>query len=468
MKTSEKAYRIIAISSLLILVAVQFKLIYNTFELKNNQYYLKEKKTLNEGYSLLIRNDKVFPGAQAIIDRHIYGLMDELKYTYYNQANARLAELKDKISSGILEELKSRKDMDKFFATLVTSNNLNPNLRYAITISQISYTFDGLSYIPIFDAKAKNPSAIYGEIVAGSLRDFDKQNLVSAYIVNSPLKDSYQISFSMYVDHNNRTLQILEDMLPTFLLAVGSILFVIGIYYKTYKNWMEQKKLTAMTSDFLNSISHEFNTPVATILVANHSLLKDEIIKDERKVKELSAVIDRQAQRLKKLIKQSLTITKLSDVNLDKTAVEFVPLLLESLADYSLKLDHTVQLDPEITDAHGEVLLNKFLFTTMLYNLLDNAIKYNSSKAKQVVVRLRMEENQLILSIIDNGVGIAPETLAYIYNRFYRGKHSIQADGLGLGLYYVQQVVKLHQWDLLVQSEVGKGSTFEIKMKTVE
>lgn len=468
MKTSEKAYRIIAISSLLILVAVQFRLIYNTFELKNNQYYLKEKKTLNEAYSLLIRNDKVYPGAQAIIDRHIYGLMDELKYTYYNQANAQLAEVKDKISSGMLQELRSKKDMDKLFAMLVTSNNLNPNLRYAITISQISYTFDGVNYIPIFDAKAKNPSAIYGEIVAGSLRHFDKQNLVSAYIVNSPLKDSYQISFSMYVDHNNRILQILEDMLPTFLLAVGSILLVIGIYYRTYKNWMEQKKLTAMTADFLNSISHEFNTPVATILVANHSLLKDEIIKDEKKVKELSAVIDRQAQRLKKLIKQSLTITKLSDVNLDKTAVEFEPLLLESLADYSLKLDQQVHLYPEILEGQGEVLLNKFLFTTMLYNLLDNAIKYNSNLEKKVIVRLRVVENQLILAIIDNGVGIAPETLAYIYNRFYRGKHSIQADGLGLGLYYVQQVVKLHQWELNVQSEVGKGSTFEIKMKIVE
>jgi len=228
---------------------------------------------------------------------------------------------------------------------------------------------------------------------------------------------------------------------------------------------MRQKKLTAMTSDFLNSVTHEFNTPVATILVANHSLAHTSIPNNPLKVKEFTAVIERQAQRLKKLIQQSLMISKLSNMNLDTSPEDISSVLMESLADYSLKLSADMAIIPEIEEDIPEIYLNKFLFTTMLYNILDNAFKYNDAPYKKVWITLRRREDLLSLEIQDNGIGMSADTVKYMYKKFYRGKDKIQEEGLGLGMFYVQQVIKLHDWSLDVHSQKGRGTTFHIKIK---
>lgn len=467
MKNSDKAYRIIAISSLLILVAVQFKLIYNTYELRNNQYFIKEKTTLHDEYSQSVRNDKVFPGGQLIVDKYIYGNINALKKTYLLPDSGSFVLLKNKIAKGVMEELRAKQNMDSIFSTIVRKHNLANDLKYSLVLLQLSITFDGINYIPIIQQKEAT-SALYlanDAFIGGTLRHIDKQNKVSAYTVNSGLRDSYQIGFSLHVDRDNRVQQILKDMLITFLLTVGSIALVISIYYKTYKNWLQQKKLTAVTSDFLNSISHEFNTPVATILVANRSLNSAEIIGNPIKVKNLTAVIERQAQRLKKLINQSLMISKLSGFNLEVSNHDFTSLILESLADYSLKLDANISVIPDLEDDLPEISLNKFLFITMLYNILDNSIKYNQSDFKEIVVKLKRDHDFLVLSITDNGIGMNAETIKSIYKKFFRGKHHLQEEGLGLGLYYVHQVIKLHNWELKVSSSLEKGSTFAIRVK---
>ncbi|HLS38069.1 MAG TPA: HAMP domain-containing sensor histidine kinase, partial [Sphingobacterium bovisgrunnientis] len=247
---------------------------------------------------------------------------------------------------------------------------------------------------------------------------------------------------------------------------IFSILLVVGIYFITYQNWMRQKKLTAITSDFINSITHEFNTPIATILVANQSLENSVLMDDKVKSRDLIAVIKRQSIRLKNLINQSLTISQLSSINLDKARYYLPSVLLELLEDYSLKLEDNVSIIPDIQHDVSELDLNKFLFTTMIYNLLDNGIKYNESSEKIIQVKVYQQDNDVFIHIEDNGVGVNLESLKHIFKKFFRGKQRVEEGGLGLGLFYVQQVVNLHDWDLSVASEIGKGTKFIIKINT--
>lgn len=462
---SHSIYRIVAILSLLCLVIVQFQLIYNTFELENNQYYLKEKDIIHENYSALIRNDKLYPGAQKIIDSHIIPNMDLYKKLYFSDRTAyerRLAEDWRKM----IHELRLHQNMDSIFPAIVRQFNLNKELKYGLYIEHLSLSFDGRHYVPIFrpNVPGIQPYHPNGDIIAGTLERTDKQNSVSVYTVSAYTPNSYQITFALYVDQDNRTLQIFKAMLPTFLLAIFSILMVVGIYFITYRNWMRQKKLTAMTSDFINSISHEFNTPIATILVANQSL-KDTISNSENiKALDLIAVIKRQTIRLKKLINQSLMISQLSRINLDKRKYYLPSVLMEILEDYSLKLDANVSIIPEIEGDINDIEMNKVLFTTMIYNLLDNGIKYNLSDKKIINIRVYPKEGNIHLEIQDNGVGIDLKSLKHIFKKFFRGKQRVEEGGLGLGLFYVQQVVNLHGWELAVESVIDKGTKFTIKI----
>ncbi len=464
---SHSIYRLIAIISLVCLVVVQFQLIYNTFELTNNQYYIKEKDVIHQNYSALIRNDKLYPGAQKIIDKHIIPQMPLFERLYENDRRAYNKKIAE-VWNEVISELRLRQNMDTIFPNIVEQFNLNDKLKYGLYVEHMSLSFDGVNYVPVFMPSVDGVSSSHpnGDRIAGTLDRIDKQNQVSGYTVSAHTKNSYQITFALYVDQDNRVLQIFKAMLPTFLLSIFSILLVVGIYFITYQNWMRQKKLTAITSDFINSITHEFNTPIATILVANQSLENSVLMNDKVKSRDLIAVIKRQSIRLKNLINQSLTISQLSSINLDKARYYLPSVLLELLEDYSLKLEDNVSIIPDIQHDVSELDLNKFLFTTMIYNLLDNGIKYNESSEKIIQVKVYQQDKDVFIHIEDNGVGVNLESLKHIFKKFFRGKQRVEEGGLGLGLFYVQQVVNLHDWDLSVESEIGKGTKFIIKINT--
>lgn len=464
---SHSVYRLIAIISLLSLVIVQFRLIYNTFELTNNQYFLKEKDIIHENYSALIRNDKLFPGAQKIIDKHIMlhmPLFQELYETDREAYDKKLAE----VWKEMVAELRLRHNMDTIFPNLVQQFHLNEKLKYGLYIEHLSLSFDGTNYVPVFLPSVNGITASHpnGDKIAGTLNRIDKQNQVSGYTVSAHTKNSYQITFVLYVDQDNRVVQIFKAMLPTFLLSIFSIVLVVGIYFFTYRNWMKQKKLTAITSDFINSITHEFNTPIATILVANQSLESTLQTNDKSKSRDLIAVIKRQSFRLKNLVNQSLTISQLSSINLDKTRYYLPSVLLEILEDYSLKLESNVSILPEWSNDVSDIEMNKFLFTTMIYNLLDNAVKYNESDQKIIHVKVHQNQGHVFIEMEDNGIGVNMESLKHIFKKFFRGKERVEEGGLGLGLFYVQQVVNLHDWELSVESELNRGTKFIIKINT--
>lgn len=470
--TSPKTHVVFLIISVFVLLVVQYQLISNTYSLKNKQYRLEEQQVINDLYSTSIRNDKVYPGGQRILDSFINRRMHHLS-TLYREDNAAFRRETQLLLDSIIAEMRVRSNMDRLFQTIVQKGHLPSNLEYLLTINDITITDDDHKYIPLFSEETLgahiSPLFLPRKVVVidGTLKYPGSHNLTSSYTVSSPSKNSYQLSFSLYVDRADRDFILFKMMLPTLSLSLISILGVVLINYITFRNWVKQKKLAEMKSDFLNSITHEFNTPLSTILVANRSLRNEKLSSKTENIQSLTEVINRQTLRLQSLFQQVIDITKTSKTTLEKSVYDLNEVLDEVLLDYRLKIaEEPVTISFNKGEDISPVELNKFWFTTMLYNIFNNAIKYNDKSCKEIIITTTTGKNGTEIHIKDNGIGIPAGHVKHIFEKFFRGnKNKLNTiTGLGLGLFYVKQCVDTHGWQINVVSEVELGSEFIIQI----
>lgn len=465
-------YKTIAGLSFILLFSAQFFLIYNTYKLKNDQYFVAESGLINKDYYASIHNDKLYPGAQKIIDSILSPNMLQLEKLYTSDKEA-FNYLRKKLVDSLIYSLRKNSTMDSLFQQLILQNNLKPDLQYLLVISKLGVYFKGKDYIPLYNLAGgleyQDPaiSTPQGVVIAGNLKSPGKLNLVADLDVSAPFDYSNQLSFGLYVDNPNRLLAIINLMWPTLLLSLFSIALMIGIYFYTFRNWRKQKKLADMKADFVNSITHEFNTPISTIIIANRNVQDDEIIHDAEQIRSLTKIIGRQAQRLKTLFGRVLDITTLNETTLNKNEFYLNNLMEEILLDYRLTIiDTEVSIILNKNNVEQRVLLDRFWFTTMLINIFENAIKYNSKPVKQIVINLTEKEKFIEISIRDNGIGIPHKVLNNIFEKFYRSKNEAtkEVSGLGLGLFYTMQGIKIHGWSIGVESNEKSGSNFIIKI----
>lgn len=460
-------HKIISLLSLTILLIVQAKLIYNTYELKNRQYSLDEKELINQTYKKAIRNDVLFPGGGLLLNKYIGNNIDTFRFLYYKNP-VQFRHFQQQVCKELYTALQLASTMDSLFLAIRTQHHLSDDLIFSLILNSVSITFDGSSYVSIYNSEFPNPTNFYineaaqGMVIDGTLTNLNSENLTTSISISVPSPNTSQVSFSLYVDQHNRQIAILKQMVPTMTLSLASITFVLLIYYFTYRNWLKQKKLADMKSDFLNSITHEFNTPISTILVANKSLQNEEIVKKRENIKPLTEIIRRQTDRLQALINQALDITSMNRGNIEKSPHDVNKLLREIIDDYKLKTTEKAHLHFELQTSIIFVSLNPFLFTTMVYNIFDNAIKYNMAEKKMIEVKTTVSNVHILISIKDNGIGMSKETTSYIFDKFYRGQHPLKTGGLGLGLFYVKQSLEVHGWTMDLRTQPGQGSEFLI------
>ncbi|WP_316847162.1 HAMP domain-containing sensor histidine kinase [Pedobacter psychrodurus] len=460
----DRIYKSVVLVSFLILLLVQLRLTYNSYVLRDRDYSLKEKTLINDEYGRSISEDKVYRGGGKIIDSILSSNMPALKQTYLSNKK-EFVKLSQRVSNTLLKDLQKESTMDSVFRSIVKRNDLDSNLQYLLTFQQIEINFDTkIGNITILDnnsetdfrADQKTP---YGVIISGTLTDPSLQNRVTNLSVSGKLVYDYRITFNLFVDPPGRTLKVAYQMLPTFSLVALCIIIIVGINYYTYISWMRQKKETDVKSDFLNSIKHEFNTPITTILVASKSLHEEEVLNDRSRVNTLVNIVERQARRLHSHINQMLEISEINNnINLEETDLNYEVLTLVN--DYKIK----VQAPDSLTfDPHGsEILLmmDPFVFTTMLQNILDNSFKHNHSYVKMTVIFITSDKDGYTLHIKDNGKGIEDTMKEKIFDKFFRAGKDNTVSGLGLGLYYVKQCLDIHGWEISVRTELGKGTEF--------
>lgn len=290
------------------------------------------------------------------------------------------------------------------------------------------------------------------------------------------------ISFSTSAKHTNRTRNLRKLDQYTYYFGVyfpkrnsyligdldiwiaSSVIFIIAIAFISYAMFviLMQKRLADVQKDFLDNMTHEFKTPIATIAVAADVLSKPIILENPSKLSNYAHIIKEENKRLQEQVEKLLTfaLTEKSNLELNLQTVNLHEIIQKSVNSFELKTEMSIICD--LQAMNPIIQADEFHLTNVIYNLIDNAIKY-TELAPQIHIHTHGNKG-LVLAIEDNGVGMKADELKKIFRKFYRVStgniHNVK--GFGLGLPYVQQVVKAHRWQLHVSSEPNKGSIFSI------
>jgi len=293
-------------------------------------------------------------------------------------------------------------------------------------------------------------------------------------------KDNNTYSYPLFTDNKYRTIYNLALVFPKkeYSLAMNnwpmllgtflSLLTILGIYIISINYMMKQKKLAEVKTDFINNMSHEFKTPLATISVATDSLANDKIATNPDKVKYYSELIKQENLRMKKQVENVLNMSKLerNEVNLFLKEANVRELIKKTTESFNLIVSQrNGTMTQEFTAEQYQFKIDEFHIANVLVNLLDNANKY-SPEAPEIHVKTRNEGNWYVIEVSDKGMGMETHNKTKIFEKFFREEtgniHNVK--GQGLGLSYVKKIVELHKGHVIVESNKGKGSTFTIKL----
>ncbi len=248
-----------------------------------------------------------------------------------------------------------------------------------------------------------------------------------------------------------------------FLLAVIATMFFMSL-----RTLRTQRRLDQMKTEFINNMTHEIKTPLATIGLACEMLRDETVSQDAATRSNFLGIIADENQRMRVLVETILQSAKMANKNfaINPKEVDINTLVKHVLQSFKLTISNRggniethLDADPSVLEA------DELHLTNLVYNLVDNAIKY-STDAPRIVVSTSCEEGEIKLSVRDHGIGIAKENQKRVFEKFYRvstgNVHNVK--GFGIGLNYVAQVVRLHHGHIALDSELGQGSTFTVTL----
>ncbi len=259
---------------------------------------------------------------------------------------------------------------------------------------------------------------------------------------------------------------VFEMVGPIVLSLLFTLVFAFGLFY-IIRNLLHHRKISQVQTDFINNMTHEFKTPIATISLASDSILNKAVISDTSKVAYFSGMIKKENLRMNRLVEQILMMARMEEKN---TKIKRKPVDLHRLLDSvieisSLKLPEGGKTETYYQASAATVLGDELHLSHMFVNLLDNAIKYSPSTV-YIKIETFNEGNMILVRITDHGIGIDKKDIPHIFQKFYRiesgNVHNVK--GYGLGLSYVKSVVDKHKGAISVNSELSKGSVFEVKI----
>lgn len=268
-----------------------------------------------------------------------------------------------------------------------------------------------------------------------------------------------------FPDINSYIFSSIRFMIPSVvftLILLITFIFTIVVIFR-------QKRYSEIKNDFINNMTHELKTPIASISLAAQMLNDDSVPKSEKMMKHLVGVVSDETKRLRFLVEKVL---QMSMFDRKKSSFKKKRLdlneMVETIANsFSLRVEHTggkINVDIEAVDS--TIYVDEVNFQNVIFNLMDNAVKYRKpDKPLDVTLKTWNDDKWLYLSVSDTGLGMKKEDQKKIFEKFYRvhtgNVHDVK--GFGLGLAYVKKVVDLHGGDIKVDSELGKGTTFTMK-----
>ena len=334
----------------------------------------------------------------------------------------------------------------------------NKEIEYSI---KQSLAYSGIQ-TPFENAIIKNGVVQGGTFKKSQKKDFLRSNYRVSLFPDNIIKQDLILSV-VFPERANYVLGSIVWILGGSMLFSLFILatFALSLYFI-----IRQKKISEMKSDFINNMTHEFKTPIATISLAADTITNPKVINDENSIRHFIGMIKKENSRMNKKVETILQIA-----SLDKKEIEFK---YENVSLHSI-IEHAIEtIDIQVQQRNGKIRLNLNALEPVIYgdfehltnlvnNLIDNAIKYSPS-SPEITITTKNSETGIILSVEDKGIGMTKAVQSKIFERFYRlssgNVHDVK--GFGLGLNYARAIIDAHRGNISVFSEPGKGSRFEV------
>ena len=277
--------------------------------------------------------------------------------------------------------------------------------------------------------------------------------------------------YQLLVSFPQKNKFVFSSLIGISSLSLLFTLVIVLTYSSALNQLIKQKQISEIKTDFINNMTHEFKTPIATINLALDAIKNPKIIEDKEKVQRYLQMIKEENKRMNAQVENVLRISKLekNELDISKEPRDVTEIIEDAIEHVSLIIeDREGVVHQHFNAQRSTILLNEVHFTNVLVNVLDNAIKY-SPNAPVIDVFTENIKDFILIKIQDQGAGMSRVAQKRVFEKFYREHtgdlHNVK--GHGLGLAYVKQIVEDHNGQIFVESEKGKGSTFIIKMPLI-
>jgi two-component system phosphate regulon sensor histidine kinase PhoR len=297
---------------------------------------------------------------------------------------------------------------------------------------------------------------------------FDSEN---TYVVPLFVDEDLKAGYELYVNFSEKEKLVLNSILGMAILSLIFTAVIILAYSSAISLIYRQRQISQIKSDFINNMTHEFKTPIATINLALDALKNPKVKDNKEFLGRYLGMIRDENKRMHAQVENVLRISKLekNELDLPKERENLKEIVEEAISHISLIVeDRGGYIKTHFGALKSTVLANKSHLSNVIVNILDNAVKYSEDEPK-IDIYSENVKNSIILKIRDQGMGMSKPVQKKIFEKFYREHtgdiHNVK--GHGLGLAYVKRILDDHDAEIYVESEKGKGSTFILKLHLI-
>ncbi|MEO6722017.1 MAG: HAMP domain-containing sensor histidine kinase [Ferruginibacter sp.] len=300
-------------------------------------------------------------------------------------------------------------------------------------------------------------------MVYGSYVNMNKANKGE---VSAPFPKASNLVYYFALRFPEKNNYILASLQRWVILSIIMVIVLFIFLYSIYVI-LQQKKYADLQRDFINNMTHEFKTPLSSILIASNYLAKQPLIAEDKKLDKYAHIIIDQSNKLDNHIEKILNLAKadITPITLNKSPININELITSAVDTITLKYpEASIKIDT--TNSDHIIMGDAFHFTNIVYNFLDNSIKY-CERIPNINIKIFEEPDRLVVRFSDNGIGIHQKYIKHIFGKFYRvpNNKKKEVNGFGLGLYYVKKICELHHWKLTIESILNTGTVVNLSIK---
>ncbi len=314
--------------------------------------------------------------------------------------------------------------------------------------------------------------AVYSNDLATNIhsRDFSLDPSIT-YGVPLFVNNDLNTNFQLYVNFSDKKNLVLSSIIGMAILSLMFTGFIVFTYASALKQLLKQRQISQIKTDFINNMTHEFKTPIATINLALDALKNPKVIDNKEFISRYHKMIREENRRMHTQVENVLRISKLEkdELDLEKSEINMQEIITDAVTHVSLIVENKGgYIKTHFFAENSNIFGSDIHLTNIIVNIIDNGIKYTEGPP-EIDIYTENDSNYIIVKVVDKGIGMSKGVQKKIFEKFYREQmgniHNVK--GHGLGLSYVKRILDDHDAEINVESEKGNGSTFIIKLELI-